>query len=210
MYEWFEVYRNAEQLARAWGPIDYLYPHLKGARFKKGERVGVVVHDGKEGLRYGHMTLCFKPDLKNKYGDDKIYEEDLLTGKALQPFFKKHRCLVPVDSWVFKHKAREGAGDFSFHPSSPAPMCFGGVYSTFLHGNGTRINTVAIIGIASGGYYGKFCAKVPGLFLPGPEAIDFCNPKVSETKAWELLRRFPEEGMTVSKYEMIAQPPEYE
>ena len=65
MLDRFEVFRDAENLVRFWGPIEYLFPQAKGDRFKLGDKVGVIVEGAKSkdaatDLRYGWMNFGFK------------------------------------------------------------------------------------------------------------------------------------------------------
>lgn len=196
MLDRFEVFRDAEGLVKEWGPVDYLFPHLKGDRFKTGVRIGVIVGsrkvpDAPVALRYGQMDYGFKNKPIQKRGSPSIDETSLMSGGEYQPLFKFRRCLIPVDRWFFKKQDARGRHFFCFHPVAKTTMAFAGLYSSFANPNGTRINTVGIIGLSSNEFYREYDLRMPAIFFPGPEAIQFLDPKLPETKAWELLRAWP-------------------
>ena len=154
MLDRFEVFRDAEKLVQSWGPIEYLFPQTKGDRFKLGDRVGVIVSGGETkdaatDLRYGWMTLGFKTTPEVRKGLPYIYEDDLLTGGRFQTFFKSRRCLIPVDRWFYHKQNALGKNWFCFHPIEKTPMAFAGLFNSFGFPDGTKINTVAIIGITN-------------------------------------------------------------
>src|SRR5262245_21422688 len=115
MLDRFEVHRDAEKITRAWGEIDYVFPHLKGARFHAGDRVGVIVH-GASGLRYGHITLGYKDAPEQRRGLAFIYEDSLLAGGRYEKLFRSRRCLIPLDRWYYHKHSPLGRFWFCFRP----------------------------------------------------------------------------------------------
>src|SRR5690349_9549136 len=107
MLDRFEVFRDAEKICREWGEVEYLFPHLIDTRFIPGTKIGVIIDASdkakrdKTKLRYGHMQFGYKENPAQKKGSPIIYEEQLLSGETYQPVFKKRRCLVVVDRWVY-------------------------------------------------------------------------------------------------------------
>lgn len=54
--DYFRVWRDAEALRQAWGPIEYAYPHVTGDRLGKGTKVGLILATKDDRLKYGQMT----------------------------------------------------------------------------------------------------------------------------------------------------------
>jgi putative SOS response-associated peptidase YedK len=204
MLDRFEVWRDAEALVRAWGPIHYLYPHITDSKLKDGSRVGVLVQDPMkpgqvyETYRYGHMTLGYSDRPDGKRAQAVIHETDILFGQEFHDAFRARRCLIPVDNWVFHNqKPPQMKMWYSFHPTEKTPMAFPGIYCTIDRGQGLRTNTVAILSLAAGEMYREFAHSMPAVFLAGPEGLRFINPKTPEAKALELLRAWPADKLMV-------------
>jgi putative SOS response-associated peptidase YedK len=196
MLDRFEVFRDAEKTAKAWGEVQYVFPHLVGPHFKPGDRIGVIVASP-AGMRYGHMTWGFRASPEQRRGTSIIYEDGMLAGGKYDVTFKSRRCLIPADRWYYHHHNAQQRNWFSYHPKESLPMAFAGLYSSFVGPNGIRVNTVAVIGISSLGFYREYEDRMPAVFLPGPEAIQFLDPRLPMAKAWEYVRNFPEEQLMV-------------
>jgi putative SOS response-associated peptidase YedK len=204
MLDSFSVWRDANQIAEAWGEVEYLFPNLRG-KFKKeeGQRVGVIINTPEckgcpPKLKYGHMKWGLKTDLKEIKGSFTMSEYHFSTGKKYQPFFKTRRCLVPVDRWFYTYVTMGKYIRKSFCPIEPEPMAFAGIYNYFDMPDGRKQGTVTVLGIAATEFYAE-CQEneMPAIFLPGPEAIQWLDPNLKEHKAWELVRAFPAEKMKI-------------
>ena len=114
--------------------------------------------------------------------------ETLMERPSFTPAFRRRRCLVPASGfYLFVDRQ-----PYFVAPVDGAPLAFAGLYETYLHANGSEIDTVCIVTTAANALLSALGERMPAI-LPAeafPLWLDHETTKL-ET-AQDLLRPAPE------------------
>jgi putative SOS response-associated peptidase YedK len=196
MMDRFRVARSAEQMVKVWGPIEYTYPMKRGGEFKPGSRIGAII-DSPTGLRYGHMLfgLAHNPA---KPQTPFVLDELCIEKQMYHPYFKNHRCLVPVDAWYFHTRERNKVKHFMIRSNQKTALAMGAVYHTAHNRkDGTRVTTCGLVSMRPRLDFNGF-SQIPALFIAGENnAKNFLDVKRPWHWAYKEMDKFPFEIIEV-------------
>jgi putative SOS response-associated peptidase YedK len=197
MLDRFLAARNAEQLVRAWGPIDFRYPVRRGPNFRPGSRIGVLI-DSPTGLRYGHMLFGLSA-ASGKPVTPFVLDHLCLEKQIFHPHFRAHRCLVPVDCWYFHLQDAKRKKHFLFRSNCKASLAMAALYITHVEKGGVvRSNTCGLLSISASRFYDGYSAQMPALFMAGEKgAKDFLEKRTPWYEALKATTRFPADLLEV-------------
>jgi putative SOS response-associated peptidase YedK len=184
-----------------------LAPNYNLAPTQKSPVVRVIGAERRIDLFQWQLIPPWEPEFKTKLSTINAKSETVFESRLYRGPIAHHRCIVPLSGFFEWKREEDHKRPFAIYLKDHSIMSIAGVWSTWLHGDGSERHSFAILTIEANDFMKDIHDRMPVILDPKDEE-QWLDPKLTDPgKIRSMMRPCPDQWLAAHEVSTLVNSP---